>query len=127
VGILVQDCSWPGPLLVIRFVAESSEDLVAECQGWNKLGGRIVRFLVVAKALVERPEDGSSSVSGGQIYRRLPPALGLDAYLPRGCCGNDLPLPFPAPITDLTSISKFSDSSYNNVDQAFNSVFWFLI
>jgi hypothetical protein len=127
VGILVQDFTWPGPLLVLRFVAESSEDLVAECQGWNKLGGRIVRFLVVVKVLVERPEDGSSSVLGGLIHRRLPPAPGPDVYLPRGCHGNYLPLPFPAPTTDLTPISIFSDSSYDNADLDCNSVFWSLL
>ena len=49
---------------MLQFVAEISEDSVAECEGWDESGNKIVHFLVVEKRLAERPEDPSLSVLG---------------------------------------------------------------
>jgi hypothetical protein len=45
----VWDYSWNGELVIIQFVAENPEEIVAEGVGQDQSGHRIIRFLVVDK------------------------------------------------------------------------------
>src|SRR5882762_140408 len=57
VGVLVKAKTWVGPLCVLRFVAQNHWDIVAECDGWNGAGERIVRFIILAHKLVTHSQD----------------------------------------------------------------------
>ena len=106
VNELVQDYSWKGPLRVIRYVAENGRELVAECMGWAESGRKIIQFLVLETSWVDRSEDMVVSFWGKTWYWRLPKALDSEWYLPRGCDGNDLPLPyFSKPLSDHSTWS----------------------
>jgi len=100
-GSLVQDYAWAGALVVLQYVAENSKELVVECAGWNIEGDKIVRYLVVDRSQVERLDTILVSLGGFTIHQRLPAALPLGMYVPRGCRGNDLPLPYPPILSQL--------------------------
>jgi hypothetical protein len=57
INSLVQDDNWDGPLLVLRWVAANSLEIVGECEGRDFEGQRIVRFLIFMHFRVRRPED----------------------------------------------------------------------
>jgi len=95
VGLLVQDYSWPGGLVVLRYVAENWQELVAECRGYDVHGNQILRFVVVDKSLAVRDPEVLMTIGGLSIIRKLPSALSSIYYFPRGHCGIDLPLPYP--------------------------------
>ena len=57
VNSLVQDDDWDGPLLVLRWVAANSLEIVGECEGRDFEGQCIVRFLVFMHFRVCRLED----------------------------------------------------------------------
>ena len=90
----VQDYSWRGPMVVVRFVAENRRELVAECMGWAESGRQITRFLVLEKSWVDRLDYLAISSWSNICHRRLPKALDSEWYLPRGYDGNNLPLPY---------------------------------
>jgi hypothetical protein len=43
-GTLVQDYTWSGALVVVRYFAENSKEVVVECAGWNVAGDQIILF-----------------------------------------------------------------------------------
>ena len=47
----MQDYSWPGGLIVLQYVAENWQELVAECRGYDVHGNQILWFVVVDKSL----------------------------------------------------------------------------
>jgi hypothetical protein len=109
VGSVVRDYRWPGELMVLRFVGENVQELVAECIGQDESGRRIIRFLVVEKLQVYRPEELVRDFRGRLRYRKLPQALEAEWYFPRGMMGNDVPLPhYSFPFSESFSLSQFS-------------------
>lgn len=57
INSLVQDDNWDGPLLVLRWVAANSMEIVGECEGRDFEGQRIIRFLFFTHFHVRRLED----------------------------------------------------------------------
>jgi hypothetical protein len=108
---LVQDYTWSGALMVVRYVAENSKEVVVECAGWNVAGDQIIRFLVVDKLQVKRTDMALVSLGSLMIYQRLPAALPFGMYNPRWYRGNDLPLPYPPTLPLLPIVSPPSLSS----------------
>ena len=109
---VVRDYRWLGELVVSQFVGENAHEVVAECRGWDKSGRMIVRFLVVEKSQVFRPERLVRGL-GGWMHRKLPQALEKEWYFPQGMQGNDLPLPhYSFPFSDSSSLSQFSLSDF---------------
>jgi hypothetical protein len=54
------DCgntNWDGPLLILRWMAANSLEIVGECEGRDFEGQRIVHFLIFMHFHVRRPED----------------------------------------------------------------------
>ena len=94
---VVQDYQWKGGLVVIQYVAENDEEVVAECMGQDESGRMITQFLVVDK-----------SWFGGRVgHRFLPKALDMEWYSPQGHLGNDVPIPyfsFPSVIQGFQSL-----------------------
>jgi hypothetical protein len=109
-GTLVQDYSWSGALVVVRYVAENSKEVVVECAGWNVAGDQIIRFLVVDKSQVQQMDMALVSLGSLMIYQRLPAALPSGMYIPWWYHGNDLPLPYPPILPLLPIISPPSPS-----------------
>ena len=91
----MRDYSWPGGLVVLRYVAENWRELVAECRGYDVHGNQILRFAVVDKSLAARDPEVLMTIGGLSIIRKLPSALSSIYYFPQGHCGIDLPLPYP--------------------------------
>jgi len=48
VSSLIQSHKWTGPLCVLQYVAQHSQDIVAESEGQDEHGECIVQFLVVS-------------------------------------------------------------------------------
>jgi hypothetical protein len=109
-GTLVQDYTWSGALVVVRYVTENSEEVVVECAGWNIAGDQITHFLVVDKSQVHWIDMALVSLGNLMIYQRLPAALPSGMYIPRWYCGNDLPLLYPPVLPLLPIISPPSPS-----------------
>src|SRR6202042_1122608 len=53
----VQDYSWRGPMVVVRFAAKNGRELVVECMGWATSGRQITRFPVLEKSWVDRSDN----------------------------------------------------------------------
>ena len=105
VNSVVQDYHWKGDLVVIQYVAENDEEVVAECMGQDESGCMITQFLVVDKSWL-----GGLSWRVGHIF--LPKALDMEWYSPWGYLGNDVPIPyFSFPFSKFPSNSRFSVSS----------------
>ena len=103
VNSLVQGEDWDGPLLILRWVAANSLEIVGECEGKDFEGRRIVRFLVFMHFRVRRPED-MVLVEGVWRLRRYPDAPDSRVYLARARPVEELPLPGPL-FTPTLSIS----------------------
>lgn len=95
VSTLVQDENWEGPLAVLRWVAGNDTDMVAECEGKDMNGRRIVRFLVIPEMHVTRPEDVIGWEQWGYVFRRYTQALGSERFSLRGRFEDELPIPGP--------------------------------
>ena len=105
----VQDYSWKGSMVVIRFVAANRRELVVECMGWAESGKQITRFLVLEKSWVDRSDHTMANLWGKIWLCRIPKALDSEWYLPREVDGNNLPLPyFSKPMLDYSSYSSKS-------------------
>jgi hypothetical protein len=57
VNLLVPSEDWDGPLLILRWMAANSLEIVGECEGKDFEGRQIVHFLVFMHFRVCRPED----------------------------------------------------------------------
>ena len=91
--------------MVIRYVAENAEEVVAECMGQDESGCMITRFLVVDKSWLGGP-------SWRVGHRFLPKALDMEWYSAQGYLGNDVIIPhFTFPLSEFPSNSRFSVSS----------------
>jgi len=120
-GTLVQDYTWSGALVVVRYVAENFKEVVVECAGWNVAGDQIIRFLVVDKSQVQRTDMALVSLGSLTIYQRLPAALPFGMYNPRWYRGNDLPLPYP-PILPLLPIVSPPSPSLSHISLSFPDI-----
>jgi hypothetical protein len=118
INSLVQDDNWDGSLLVLRWVAANSMEIVGECEGRDFEGQRIVRFLIFMHFRVRRPEDVILIEGMRRLrqYPRAPDSLvffaraqAIDLLPPPGPVFNlpisNLPSPFPSP-----SLSSSSNS-----------------
>jgi hypothetical protein len=102
-NVLVQDSKWPGPLVVVEFVAFNATQLVTRCLGRNSVGDVIERFLIFWKSDCFVPhlrlhdaEDDETLTTKGVLVS----GLSEREYLPRDSPGPFLPyphspLPFP--------------------------------
>ena len=100
----VQDYSWRGPMVVVRFAAENRRELVVECMGWAESGRPITRFLVLEKSWVDRSDNLVVSLWSNIWPWGLSRALDSEWYLPREGDGNNLPLPhFSKPLPGRSS------------------------
>lgn len=107
---VVQDYSWPGVLVVIRFVAENEKEVVVESVGRDERGHQIARFLVVKRDQVSIPER---SRWGMGRFWGLPRALDEEWYRSRGRAGNNVPVPYfrqPFSISSSSSFLSMTDS-----------------
>src|ERR1700683_396104 len=86
----VQDYSWRGPMVVVRFAAENRRELVVECMGWAESGRQIARFLVLEKSWVDRPDNLVVSLWSNIWPWGLSKALDSEWYLPQEGDGNNL-------------------------------------
>src|SRR6202050_2482331 len=104
----VQDYSWRGPMVVVRFAAQNGRELMVECMSWAESGRQITRFLVLEKSWVDRSDNLVASSWNNIWHWRLPKALDSEWYLPCEGDGNSLPLPhLSKPLLDCsTSFSK---------------------
>jgi hypothetical protein len=105
VGSLIQSHKWTGPLCVLRYVAQHSQDIVTESEGRDEHGEHIVQFLVVSHWLVSHLEDIISGNGHSITYFRYPPSLGCDHFIPCACPIEYLT--FPAPLLP----SDYSDDT----------------
>ena len=108
--------------MVIQYVAENDEEVVAECMGQDESGCMITRFLVVDKSWLGGP-------SWRVGHRFLPKALDMEWYSPRGHLGNDVPIPyFSFPFSEFPRNSRFSVSSSgtDSVSTYFSFLHYFL-
>jgi hypothetical protein len=80
-GTLVQDYTWSGALMVVRYAAENAKEVV-ECAGWNVVGDQIIHFLVVDKSRVQWTDMSLVSLGSLTIYQKLPAALPFGMYIP---------------------------------------------
>ncbi len=110
VNAMVQDYTWPGGLVVLRFVAENPGEFVIECGGWDEYGNQITRFLVVDKEWAVRPLRRFGQLG---LQWALPSALSSDVYYSRGFHSNSLPLPYPP----INSVSQSSASVHDELVQ----------
>ena len=78
----MQDYSWPGGLVVLRYVAENWRELVAECRGYDVHGNQIIWFLVVDKSLAVHDPEVLMTIGGLSIICKLPSALSSIYYFP---------------------------------------------
>jgi hypothetical protein len=115
---IVQDYSWQGVLVVIRFVAENEQEVVIESVGRDELGYQITRFLVLKKEWVDRPKRGIEQFWG------LPKALDQHWYRSRGCVGNDVSVPY---FRHPFSTSSFSFLSFTDSEDTHDSSLSFSI
>ena len=91
INSLVKDERWEGPLRILRWVAQNLLDVVAECEGKDKSGIRIVRFLVFPDIFVCEADLRGSTVT----HPRYPPALEAEAFFMEGRVEDELPIPGP--------------------------------
>jgi hypothetical protein len=107
VNSLVQGEDWDGPMLVLRWVAVNSLEIVGECEGRDFEGQRIVRFLVFMHFRVRRPED-LCLVEGVWRLREYPAAPDSSVFLARARPIEELPPPgplFDTPVPGSPSLS----------------------
>jgi len=97
VNSLVQDENWDGPLVVLRWVAANSLEIVAECEGRDFEGQRIVRFLIFMHFRVRRPED-LVLIEGTWRLRQYPRAPDSVVFFARAQASEE-PSP-PGPLFD---------------------------
>jgi hypothetical protein len=93
VGVLVKAKTWVGPLRVLRFVAQNCWDIVAECDGRDGVGERIVRFIILAHKLVTRPQDIISGSGRFAVLKQYPEAPDTSYFLVRAKGANLLDTP----------------------------------
>ena len=101
-NVLVHDPSWPGPLVLVVFVAFNTSQLIAKCLGRNGMGDVIEHFLVFRKSHCILPVRLMQDSEGGEILGRRVLVTGLSEreYMSRTAPGPVLPfphspLPFP--------------------------------
>ena len=107
INSLVQDDNWDGPLLVLRWVAANSLEIVGECEGRDFEGQRIVRFLIFMHFRVRRPED-LILIEGMRRLRQYPRAPDSAVFFARAQAFEELPPPgplFDIPISNSPSPS----------------------
>jgi hypothetical protein len=105
VGSLVQSHKWTGPLCVLWYMAQHSQDIVAESKGQDEHGEHIVRFLVVSHRIVSCPEDIIDGSGHSVTYFQYSPSLDYDHFIP---CARPIEyLAFPAPLLP----SDYSDDT----------------
>jgi hypothetical protein len=90
----VQDENWDGPLVVLRWVAANSLEIVAECEGRDFEGQRIVRFLIFMHFRVRRPED-LVLIEGTWRLRQYPRAPDSVVFFARAQAFEELSPPGP--------------------------------
>ena len=95
VNDLVKDEDWDGPLRILRWVAENQVELVAECDGKDTMGHRIIRFLVFMRLRVRRPEDVIGFTRGRPRYCQYSTAVDSEEFMTRGRLVDELPVPGP--------------------------------
>jgi hypothetical protein len=89
----------------LQYVAQHSQDIVAESDRRDEHGERIVRFLVVSHKLISRPKDIISGSGHLITYFTYPPALDCGYFIP---CARPIEyLAFPAPLLP----SDYSDDT----------------
>ena len=120
VNVMVQDYTWPGGLVVLRFVAENPGEFVIECAGWDEYGNQITRFLMVDKEWAVWPLRRFGQLG---LQWALPSALSSDVYYSQGFHSNSLPLPYPP----INSVSQSSASVHDELVQESLSSLWSLI
>jgi hypothetical protein len=111
VNDLVKDGEWDGPLHILCWVAENQVELVAECDGRDFMGRRIVRFLVFMHFRVRRPKDIIGWSGRYPRYHQYPVAADSEEFMTRGRLVDELPVPGPFFIDDSISVSSPVDDS----------------
>jgi hypothetical protein len=81
VNDLVKDVDWDGPLHILRWVAENQVELVAECDGRDFMGHRIVRFLVFMCFRVHHSEDVIGWSGHYPRYHQYPVAVDSEGFM----------------------------------------------
>jgi hypothetical protein len=120
INSLVQDDNWDGPLLVLRWVAANSVEIVGECEGRDFEGQRIVRFLIFMHFRVRRLED-VVLVEGMRRLWQYPHAPDSSVFFARAQAVDQLPPPgplFTIPISSSPSPSlspSLSPSSISTI------------
>jgi hypothetical protein len=103
---------WDGPLLVLRWVAANSLEIVGECEGRDFEGQRIVHFLVFMHFHVHRPEDLILNEGMWRLWQ-YPHAPDSTVFFARALPIEELPPPrplFDTPISNSPSPSQSSSS-----------------
>jgi hypothetical protein len=106
VNDLVQDREWDGPLRILHWVAENQVELVAECDGRDFMGRRIVRFVVFMRFRVRHPEDVIGWSGRYPRYRQYPVAVDSEEFMTRGRLVDELPVPGPFFVDDFIPVSS---------------------
>ena len=95
-NVLVHKPSWPGPLVVVVFVAFNTSQLIAKCLGRNGTGDVIECFLVFGKSCCILPVQLMQDSEGGLVLGRRVLVTGLSehGYMSRTAPGPVLVLHF---------------------------------
>jgi len=112
-NVLVHDSSWPGPLVVVGFVAFNTSQLVAKCLGRNSTGNVIERFLVFRKSNCILPAQLMQDLEGSKVLGRRVLVTGLSEreYMSRIAPGPVLPFPhspLPFPLSFPCPLDPFA-------------------
>lgn len=79
--------------MAYQYVAENGSQFVVECEGRDKSGQRIIRFLIVERLMVRDVKEVERHLKSRMGFQRLPRALHENWYLPRWHQGVDVPFP----------------------------------
>ena len=105
-----------GTMHILRWVAENQVELVAECDGRDFMGRRIVRFLVFMCFRVRCPEDVIGWSGHYPRYCQYPIAVDLEEFMIQGRLVDELPGPFFVddfiPVSPLSSPGLFVQLFY---------------
>jgi hypothetical protein len=69
---------WAGPLRVLQFVAQNRWDTVAECEGRDGSGERIMRFIIASHELMFCHQDNLLYPEAPDIYFFIARAKGAN-------------------------------------------------
>jgi hypothetical protein len=123
INSLVQDDNWDGSLLVLRWVAANSMEIVGECEGRDFEGQHIVRFLIFVHFRVHRPED-VILIEGMQRLRQYPRAPDSSVFFARAQAVDQLPP--PGPLFSILISNSPSPSPSPSLSPSSNSIIWLI-